>query len=132
MIALRDGVPGGASRPGHRRRESGAVSVEAALAMLGLVAVTVGLAWCLGVLGGQLAVGEAARAAARVAARGESSAAVTAEARRVAPGSDVDLQVDADHVVVVVHRSVTLPGALARWGVVELHADATGLLEPSP
>ena len=42
------------------------------------------------------------------------------------------VRVDADHVVVEVSRSVAPPGALARWGAVHLHADATALVEETP
>ena len=105
------------------------MTVEAAFAMLGLVAVVAALAWCLAIIGAQLAVGEAARAAVRVAARGESSDAVGDEAHRLVPEAAVQVRVDADHVVVHLQRTVTLPGVLARWGGIALRADAVALLE---
>jgi len=105
------------------------MTVEAAFAMLGLVAVVAALAWCLAVIGAQLAVGEAARAAARVAARGEPSAAVGDEAHRLVPDAVVQIRVDADHVVVHLQRTVTLPGAFARWGGIDLRAEAVALVE---
>jgi len=129
------GVPVGLCRPGPRPpaddRERGAASVEAAFGIVALVAVLAALAWCLSLLVAQLAVGEAARAAARVAARGEGPTAVVAEAHRLVADAEVDLRVEDDHVVVEVGRSVAPPGALARWGSVRLHADATALLEPT-
>ncbi|MBI1376645.1 MAG: hypothetical protein GC157_04070 [Frankiales bacterium] len=105
--------------------------VEAAVATVALVAVALVLAWLLGLLGAQLAVGEAARAGARVAARGEPSSAVAAEARRLVPDAVVDLRPEGDHLVVDVRRPVALPGLLARWGPVVLQAGAVSLREPS-
>jgi len=131
------GVPAGIRRPGPHpasgtTRDVGAVSVEAAFGIAALVLVLGALLWCLSVLGAQLAVGEAARAAARVAARGDDGGAVRAEAHRLVGDADVVVRVEADHVVVEVSRSVSPPGALARWGAVRLRADATALLEETP
>ena len=128
------GVPVGAGRPGPRprRTDAGAVTVESAFGLLALVAVVAVLAWCLGLLVAQLAVGEAARAAARVAARGEDVSAVRDEAHRLVGDADVVVRVGSDHVVVEVHRSLVPPGALSRWGAVTLSADATALLEEVP
>ncbi len=105
------------------------MTVEAAFALIGMVTVVLALGWCLGLLGAQAAVGDAARAAVRAAARGEAPSAVRDEARRLVPGADVDIRVEGDHVVVEVARSVSPPGALARWGAVHLHAEAVALLE---
>ena len=129
MIRVLPGAPDGDSRPGHRPRDEGAMTVEAAFAILGLVAVMMAMAWCLALVGAQLAVGEAARAAARTAARGESTVAVSDEAHRLVPDAAVAVRVDEDHVVVTVHRSLTLPGIFARWGGFALHADAVALVE---
>jgi hypothetical protein len=126
-------IPAGARRPGsHRSRvraDVGAVTVEAAFGILALVAVVGVLAWCLALLPAQLAVGEAARAAARVAARGDDSAAVREEARRLVPDARVEIHLDGDHVVVDVSRTVSPPGALGRWGSVHLHAASVALVE---
>jgi len=132
-----DVVPAGARRPGPGPTvalsdDRGAASVEAAFGIAALVMVVGALAWCLSLLGSELTVGEAARAAARVAARGDDTAAVRAEARRLVGDAEVVVRVEADHVVVEVSRSVTPPGALARWGAVRLHADATALVEVTP
>jgi Flp pilus assembly protein TadG len=127
-------VPAGARRPGPRSaaRERGAVSVEAAFGLLALIAVVTVLVWCLSLLVAQLAVGEAARAAVRVAARGEDVSAVREEAHRLVGDADVVVRIESDHVVVEVHRSLSPPGALARWGAVDLRADATARLEEVP
>lgn len=140
-MTIARGVPVGSGRPGHRRtpvlgrdadRDAGAVTVEAAVSLLALLVVLVALVWCLGLLIAQLTLGEAARAAARAAARGEDRAVVTAEARRLVPEADLDLRVEADHVVIEVHRSVRGPGALAGWGAVDLGARSVAALESSP
>ena len=124
------GAPVGSRRPGHRcAGESGAVTVEAAVALLALTAVTAALAWCLGLLGAQLAVGEAARAAARVAARGETGEEVAAEARRAVPGAEVGLRVEDGHVVVEVTRELDPPGIAGRLGPVVLRASAVARVE---
>jgi hypothetical protein len=129
-------VPAGARRPGPRPcspdEDRGAVSVEAAFGILALLVVVSALVWCLSLLIAQLAVGEAARAAARVAARGDDLEAVRAEAHRLVDDAVVVVSTGSGHVVVEVSRSVSAPGALARWGAVELHADATALVEETP
>jgi hypothetical protein len=123
-------APAGARRPG-RPRDAGAVTVEAALALLALTVVLAGVVAAFGVLGAQLALGEAARAAARVAARSEPAAAVVAEARRLAPGATVAVSAQGEHVVVEVRRSVRAPGLLSGWGEIELAARAIAAAEPT-
>ena len=76
-------VPGGIHRPGPPARDDGAVSIEAAFGIGGLVLVALCLAWCLALVGGELALASATRAAARVAARGEDVDAVVREAHRL-------------------------------------------------
>ena len=121
-------VPGGAGRPGPSP-DSGAVSVEAAYGLAGLAVVAVLLAWCLALLGGELALASATRAAARVAARGESIEAVAAEAHRLVPDAVVAVRRDGDHVVVECRRTVDPPGALARVGAVHLEARSVAVVE---
>ena len=129
-------TPTGCSRSGSRcaatDQDRGAITIEAALGILVLLAVVSALAWCLALLPAQLAVGEAARAAARSAARGDVADVVRAEAHRLAPGADVAVRLEVDHVVVDVSRDVSPPGALARWGTVHLHAASVALLERTP
>ncbi len=108
------------------------MTVETAAGILMLLAVSIGLAWALALLPAQLAVGEAARAGARLAARGDGAAEVRAEARRLVPDAEVDVHLDVDHVVVDVSRTVAAPGALARWGSVRLHAASVALVEQVP
>ena len=113
----------------RRSHDRGAVAVESAVAALVLVVVLLAASWCLLVVVAQLGAGEAARAAARVAARGETDAAVVAEAHRLVAVAVVDVRHDGDHVVVDVERSLTPPGPLGRWGAAHLHAEATALVE---
>ena len=73
-------APGAARLPGRARSDTGAVTVEAAVSLLALAGVVGMLLFGLGLLGAQLAVGEASRAAARLAARGDAPGAVVVEA----------------------------------------------------
>lgn len=74
------------------RRQEGSVTAETAVAMFAVVLL---LALVIGVARGasaQVSCVDAARAAARLAARGESDAVVAAEARRRAPpGARVEI-----------------------------------------
>jgi len=97
------------------------------VALAGVVGV---LLWGVGLLGAQLAVGEASRAAARAAARGEDGIAVMAEARSVAPDADVVVARVGGRVEVRVERVVSPPGLLARLGAFRLSSAATAALEP--
>ena len=130
-------VPVGLCRPephpfGGRNTERGAVTVEAAFALLALVAVLIASIWCLGVLGAQLAVGESARAAARVAARGESPADVAAEAHRLVPEAEVHVVAAGGYLVVEVRRHITPPGLFARFGPITLSSTSTAAAEVLP
>lgn len=123
-------VPGASRLPGRARSETGAVAVEAAIALVALAGVVGALVWGLGLLGAQLAVGDAARAAARAAARGETVASIVEEGRRTAPGAVVSVAQVGDRVQVTVEREVSPPGLLARLGSFRLGASATAGLEP--
>ena len=81
-----------------------------------LVALTIGLVWLVAVAVAQVRVVDAAREAARVAARGETDAAATEEGREVAHRSDV-IEIDRDGDVVRVHTSAEVegPGGLFRF-----------------
>jgi hypothetical protein len=94
------------------------------------VALVLPLAWLLGLVGAQLAVGDAARASARVAARGDAEARVVAEARALVPGARVEVRPLAEgRIEVRVRHRVVPPGPLSALGAVELSASATALLE---
>jgi hypothetical protein len=106
--------------------------VEAALALLGVTVVLVAVLWCVGLLASQLALGEAARAAARSAARGDSAAAVETEAHHLVPEAVVTVSSSAAHVVVDVRREVRPPGLLAGLGAVVISARAVAASEAAP
>ena len=100
------------------------------MALLALVALVLPLAWLLGLVGAQLAVAEAARASARVAARGDTDARVAEEARGLVPGAVVSVRrLSEGRVEVVVRHLAEPPGPLAALGSVELTAAATARLE---
>ena len=101
------------------------VTVEASFAVLALVAVLVMCTAGLTAVSMQVRCVDAAREAARLAARGDGDGADRA-ARRVAPaGSVLELRHDGDHVVAVVTaKSILLPG-------IPIRADAVALVEPA-
>lgn len=103
--------------------ERGAVTVEAAIAIASIVLVVV---MCLGAaLAASVHIRciDAAREAARLAARGDSANAVAA-ARRVAPdGAQVSVREDGDYVVATVTASA---GILP----LDLRAEAVAAIEP--
>ncbi len=90
-------------------REQGSVTAETAVVLPSVVMV---LAVVLAVAGGvtaRLSCVDAARAGARVAARGEGDARVVAVAREVAPQAQVRIARSGSRVEVGVRRIVSLP-----------------------
>ncbi|WP_280397467.1 TadE family type IV pilus minor pilin [Nocardia carnea] len=106
------------------RGDRGSVTVEAAIA-LGALAAAVAL--CVGAVFAavaQVRCVDAAREAARLAARGDRAAAVPT-ARRVAPdGADISLRDEGNRVVAVVTADAPLLPAL------QLRAEAVAVREP--
>ncbi|MGW1743185.1 TadE family type IV pilus minor pilin [Nocardia sp. NPDC001965] len=104
--------------------ETGSVTVEAAIA-LGAIAVTAAL--CVGAVFAavtQVRCVDAAREAARLAARGDRAVAVDA-ARRVAPdGAEISLRDEGDRVIALVSSDTPLLPLL------ELRAEAVAVKEP--
>jgi Flp pilus assembly protein TadG len=94
------------------RDERGAVTAEAVTVLPLLVAVTVGMAWLVGLGLAQMQVADAAREAARALARGEDRVAAVALAHRAAPGARVSVVTESDAVVVTVHLRVGPPGGI--------------------
>jgi Flp pilus assembly protein TadG len=111
--------------------DSGAVTVELALALPVLFATVAAAVWALVAAGAQLACVDAARAGARAAARGEPSGTVTALALADAPrGARVEVSSTAGLVTVrVLARSRPLGLALPGLPV---HGTATARLETDP
>ena len=97
----------------RRRGEQGAVTAELATGLPLLLALTVGLAWLVGVGSAQVRAVDAAREAARAVARGDSEAEAVGLARAVAPsGARVSVVTEGGRVVVRVRASVHGPGGL--------------------
>lgn len=116
------------------RSDRGAITIEAAIALLAMVFLLIVLSWFLVVISAQLRIGDAARAAARVAARGESYAVIRDEAHRISPNSSVAVDRTGtgpgSRVVVRVTDHMQPPtGIFSRIGAVDLGSEATALLE---
>ncbi|HEX6887886.1 MAG TPA: TadE family type IV pilus minor pilin [Candidatus Nanopelagicales bacterium] len=105
------------------------VSAELAIALPGLVAVAVMLAWLLSLGFAQGGLAQAAREGARAAARGESAAVVREAVHRLAPGARVTVRRRAEQVVVTAAERREPPLALLRPFAQELRASATSWRE---
>jgi hypothetical protein len=104
--------------------ERGAVTVEAAIALAALIVVVV---LCLGALVAavaQVRCVDAAREAARLAARGANGDALPTARRVAPPGADVSIRTDGDRVIAVVSARVPLLPLL------RLRAEAVAAREP--
>jgi TadE-like protein len=109
------------------------VTAEAAMVIPVLLLVTVALAWLVTLGIAQVRCVDAAREAARLAARGEPPETVTAAAERAGPpGTTVDVDASADTVTVGVD-AVVVPDVplLDQLPGVTLHAEATSANEDS-
>ena len=124
------------SRLGPRRRGSqrGAVTAELALGLPLLLAVTLGLVWLLVVGVAQVRMVDAAREAARAAARGEPRVAAVSAALRVEPaGAQVEVTSTGDDIHVVVSAEIDGPGGLfAFLPGVRVVGEAVAAREPEP
>ncbi|MFC7218127.1 TadE family type IV pilus minor pilin [Streptomyces polyrhachis] len=106
--------------------DAGFVTAEAAVAIPALVLVAMGLLWALMAACGQIQCVDAARAAARAAARGEPWPAAESAARAAAPrGARVALTREGDLVRVRVTAPTAGPGALG----LTLRGEAVALAE---
>jgi Flp pilus assembly protein TadG len=114
--------------------EHGAVTAELAMAVPLLLAVTVGLVWLLTLGTAQVLMVDAAREAARAAARGDSAEAALARGRQVAPaGAVLTLTTLDDRVVVSGTVEVDgVGGMLEVLPSVELAAEAVSAREEAP
>lgn len=97
----------------HRPRGDparGAVTAEIAAALPALVAIVIGAVWLVAVALAQLRCVDAAREAARAAARGEDTAVAARLAETVGPdGASVHIRLEGDLVRVDVSARVPLP-----------------------
>ena len=128
----RTGDPSVTPSTGRGRREDGAVTAEAAAVIPVLVAVALGLVWLVALATAQVRVVDAAREAARVAARGESTGTAAAHGARVAPdGARVAIERSDEVVEVRVTAPVAGPGGLFRF-LPEVRVDATSVAAREP
>jgi len=98
------------------RTARGAVTAEAAVVVPLLVALALGLVWLVSLAATQVRVVDAAREAARTAARGEDDTSVVAAGRKVAPeGSRFRVTRAQDEVTVRVDADVRGPGGIFRF-----------------
>ena len=79
-----------------------------------LVSLAIGLVWFLSLASQQVRVVDAAREAARVAARGDPDGVAIERARTAAPGSTVEVVHDGGEVTVTVSATAGGPGGLFR------------------
>lgn len=113
-------------RARRMRADTGFVTAEAAVAVPALVFLALGLVWALMAAAAQIQCVDAARAGARAAARGESSADVRGAALAAAPRrADVAVARDGDLVRVRVRAAAPGPGSLS----LELGGEAVALEE---
>lgn len=115
------------------RDDRGMVTAEAAIVIPVLLLVTVALAWLVTLGIAQVRCVDAAREAARLAARGEPADAVTAAAERAGPdGTQAHVDADEDTVTVRVEAAV-VPDVplLDQLPAVTLTAESTSARETS-
>jgi len=114
------------------RDDRGSATAEVAVVLPAAVVVLAVMLWAIAVAGAQLLCIDAARAAARAAARGESAVATVAAAREIAPaGARVVLRRSGERVSVLVTATVRPPGpVLSGLGGLPVHGSATSAAEP--
>jgi hypothetical protein len=116
------------ARLGGPDGDAGTVTAELAVALPGVLLLAVAL-----LVTGQAVIGEvrctdAARAGARLAARGEPDAAIAAEVARLAPpGTHVSVARGTTDVVVSVSSPLGTPAP--SWAGLTMHASATASVE---
>ena len=117
--------------PARSRRDAGSTTAETAVLLPVLVVVLLLAVWVLTCVGAQLRCVDAARAGARVAARGEPTAAVVEAARAVAPASAQVRVVrrDDEVEVLVTARVQPLGRVLAALPATPVSARAAALVE---
>ncbi|GAA4419722.1 hypothetical protein GCM10023169_10680 [Georgenia halophila] len=123
-----DPCPTGATAGAPRRGDHGSVTAELAVVLPAVVMLLAVLLTAAAAAGTQVRVSDAARAAARAAALGESEAAVVAVARDLAgEGAAVVVSHEAEYVLVEVSHEI--PGLL---GMADLEAGASARAMPEP
>ena len=115
----------------YETRERGMVTVETAIVIPVLMALTLILVWVVSLGIAQVRLVDAAREAARMSARGDSESKVESMAERVAPdGSEVEIErsdgLTRVHVDLRVFGDLPLVGDI---GAIDLHAAAASATE---
>ncbi len=125
-------VPGGSVRP-RGDDERGAVTAEAAVVIPLLLAVAMALVWLVALAATQVRVVDAAREAARAAARGEPDAVSVERGRQVAPdGARFEISRGGGAVTVRVAADVKGPGGLLAFlPAVPVSSEAVAAEEPA-
>lgn len=111
----------------RKQNDRGAATVEAAIALAAFVLLLGSLLGGVAATIDQIRCVDAAREAARLAARGEPERATNAAARIAPPEAQITITAEGDHIHVDVRASPTsglLPGVL-------LHAEAFAVREPT-
>lgn len=113
-------------RARRRQNDRGAVTVETAIALASFVIVLALALYGLAAVADQVRCVDAAREAARLAARGEPDQARTAAERIAPPDADVTIAVTGEHIEV----KVQAPPAGGLLPGLQLHAEAFAVREP--
>jgi len=114
------------------RRESGAVTAEAAVVVPVLILVALGLAWLVSLGATQVRALDAARETARAVARGEGQATSIDLGRRVATdGAQIAVRDEGETVVVTVDAPVRGPGGVFAF-LPTYHARASAVAAEEP
>jgi hypothetical protein len=112
--------------------DRGSATAELAVTLPAVIVVFAVMLWGISVAAAQLRCIDAARAGARAAARGESSAATVQAVREIAPpGAAVVLGRSQDRARVAVTARVRPPGpVLSKLPGLSVRGTATSLVEP--
>lgn len=129
VLSRRRGAPRRRRSPAERTR--GAVTAEIAAALPALVVIVMGAVWLVVVALAQLRCADAAREAARAAARGEEMAVASKLAEAVGPdGANVQIRIEGEMVTVDVSARVPLPLPFGDdLPAPTVHAQAAAVLE---
>ena len=112
------------------RGERGAATAELALSIPLLVSLTIGLVWLLCIGSAQVQMVDAAREAARAAARGDPVTEAVSRGEQTAPGAAVTVTVGDGMAVATATGEVGPPGGLFGFlPQVHLHARAVTAAE---
>jgi hypothetical protein len=129
VLSRRRGAPRRRRSPAEPTR--GAVTAEIAAALPALVVIVMGAVWLVVVALAQLRCADAAREAARAAARGEEMAVASKLAEAVGPdGANVQIRIEGEMVTVDVSARVPLPLPFGDdLPAPTVHAQAAAVLE---